>query len=127
MKIAAAYLRVSTEAQDEYSLDSQLKLIRDYAGKNDLIVPEELVFCDDGVSGRSAEKRPEFQRMIGCAKDPERSFEMILVWKFSRFARNQEESIVYKSMLQRCGVEVVSVSEPLADGPFGSLIERILE
>ena len=127
MKIAAAYLRVSTEAQDEYSLDSQLKLIRDYAGKNDLIVPEELVFCDDGISGRSAEKRPEFQRMIGCAKDPERSFEMILVWKFSRFARNQEESIVYKSMLQRCGVEVVSVSEPLADGPFGSLIERILE
>ena len=127
MKIAAAYLRVSTEAQDEYSLDSQLKLIREYASKNDMIVPEDLVFCDDGISGRSAEKRPEFQRMIGCAKDPDRSFEVILVWKFSRFARNQEESIVYKSMLARSGVDVVSISEPLAEGPFGSLIERILE
>ena len=127
MKIAAAYLRVSTERQDEYSLDSQLKLIREYASKNDYIVPDEFVFIDDGISGRSAEKRPEFLRMVGWAKDKECPFETILVWKFSRFARNQEESIVYKSMLARSGIDVVSISEPLADGPFGGLIERILE
>lgn len=127
MKTAAAYLRVSTDKQDEYSLDSQLKLIRDYAAKNDCIVPDEFVFCDDGISGRSAAKRPEFRRMIAMAKEKDRPFELILVWKFSRFARNQEESIVYKSMLARSGVEVVSISEPLAEGPFGSLIERILE
>lgn len=127
MKIAAAYLRVSTERQDEYSLDSQLKLIREYAGKNDYIVPEDLVFIDDGISGRSAEKRPEFQRMIGMAKGQSCPFEAILVWKYSRFARNQEESILYKAMLSRSGVDVVSISEPLIEGPFGSLIERILE
>lgn len=127
MKTAAAYLRVSTERQDEYSLDSQLKLIRDYAAKNDYIVPDEYVFVDDGISGRTAAKRPEFRRMIAWAKEKDRPFETILVWKFSRFARNQEESIVYKSMLSRSGVDVVSISEPLAEGPFGSLIERILE
>lgn len=127
MKTAAAYLRVSTEAQDEYSLDSQLKLIRSYAASHDMVVPDEFVFTDDGISGRSAKKRPEFQRMIGWAKEKDRPFEAILVWKFSRFARNQEESIVYKSMLARSGVEVISISEPLAEGPFGSLIERILE
>lgn len=127
MKVAAAYLRVSTERQDEYSLDSQLKLIRDYASKNEYIVPDEFVFVDDGISGRSAAKRTEFQRMIGMAKDKDSPFEAVLVWKYSRFARNQEESIVYKSMLARCGVDVVSISEPLAEGPFGSLIERILE
>lgn len=127
MKTAAAYLRVSTDKQDEYSLDSQLKLIRNFAAKNDYIVPEEFVFVDDGISGRSAKKRPAFQQMIGWAKEKNRPFEAILVWKFSRFARNQEESIVYKSMLSRSGVEVVSISEPLAVGPFGSLIERILE
>ena len=127
MKTAAAYLRVSTDKQDEYSLDSQLKLIRDYASKNGFLVPDEYVFVDDGISGRSARKRPAFQRMIGWAKEKDRPFEAILVWKFSRFARNQEESIVYKSMLARSGVEVVSISEPLAEGPFGSLIERILE
>lgn len=127
MKTAAAYLRVSTERQDEYSLDSQLKLIRDFAAKNDYIVPDEFVFVDDGISGRTAAKRPEFRRMIAWAKEKDHPFETILVWKFSRFARNQEESIVYKSMLSRSGVDVVSISEPLAEGPFGSLIERILE
>lgn len=127
MKNAAAYLRVSTEKQDEYSLDSQLKLIRDYAARNDFIVPDEFVFVDDGISGRNAKKRPAFQNMIGWAKDKSHPFDAILVWKFSRFARNQEESIVYKSMLARSGVEVISISEPLAEGPFGSLIERILE
>ena len=127
MRTAAAYLRVSTEKQDEYSLDSQLKLIRDYAAGHDFIVPDEFVFVDDGISGRSAKKRPDFNRMIGYAKEKDHPFEAILVWKFSRFARNQEESIVYKSMLSRSGVEVISISEPLADGPFGSLIERIME
>ena len=125
MKTAAAYCRVSTERQDEYSLDSQLKLIRGYAAAHDMDVPPEFVYVEDGVSGRSAKKRPAFQRMIGAAK--ERAFDVILVWKFSRFARNQEESIVYKSMLSKLGVDVVSISEPLEDSPFGSLIERIIE
>ena len=125
MKTAAAYLRVSTEKQDEYSLDSQLKLIQEYAKQRDIIVPQEYVFVEDGISGRKADKRPSFQRMIGHAKAGE--FEMILVWKFSRFARNQEESILYKSMLSRSGVEVVSISETLDNSPFSSLIERIIE
>ena len=125
MKTAAAYVRVSTEKQDEYSLDSQLRLIWEYAAAHELILPPDLVFVEDGVSGRTVKKRPAFQTMIAMAKD--RAFDVILVWKFSRFARNQEESIVYKSMLGRCGVEVVSVSEPLDDSPFGSLIERIIE
>lgn len=127
MKTAAAYVRVSTERQDEYSLDSQLKLIREYAAAHDMDVPREYVFVEDGVSGRYARKRPAFQDMIALAKETEKPFSVILVWKFSRFARNQEESIVYKSMLSRLGVEVVSISEPLDDSPFGSLIERIIE
>ena len=48
MKYAAAYIRVSDDRQDEYSPDSQLKLIRQYAKNNDYIVPDEYVFYDDG-------------------------------------------------------------------------------
>lgn len=121
----AAYVRVSLDRQDEYSLDSQLKLIREYAKAHSIIIPDEFVFVEDGVSGRRADKRPAFQRMIGHAKAGE--FEIILVWKFSRFARNQEESILYKSMLARSGVDVISISETLDDSPFSSLIERIIE
>ena len=127
MKIAAAYIRVSTDDQLEYSPDSQIKLIRDFAKKNNCILPEEFIFIDEGISGKSATKRPAFNKMIAIAKQAEDSFDVILVWKFSRFARNQEESIVYKKMLKKSNVDVVSISEPIADDHFGSLIERIIE
>lgn len=127
MKIAAAYIRVSTDDQLEYSPDSQIKLIRDYAKKNNYIIPEEFIFIDEGISGKTAHKRPEFNRMIAIAKQEDDSFDAILVWKYSRFARNQEESIVYKKMLKKSKVDVISVSEPITDDAFGSLIERIIE
>lgn len=126
--IAAAYVRVSTDDQIELSPDSQMEKIREYAAKNGLLLLSEYIFHDDGISGRAAEKRPGFQQMIATAKDPSHPFDVIIVWKFSRFARNQEESIFYKSILRsKCKVDVVSVSEPLIAGPFGSLIERIIE
>lgn len=127
MKIAAAYIRVSDERQDEYSPDSQVKLIREFAKKNDAYVPDEYIFFDDGISARSSKKRVEFNRMIAMAKEKDTPFSTIYVWKFSRFARNQEESIVFKSLLKKNGVDVVSISEPVIDGVFGSLIERIIE
>lgn len=127
MNIAAAYIRVSDDRQDEYSPDSQLKLVREFAKKNDFYVPDEFVFYDDGISAKTAKRRPEFNRMISIAKQKEPPFSKIYVWKFSRFARNQEESIVFKSLLRKNGVEVVSISEPLIDGVFGSLVERIIE
>lgn len=128
LRMAAAYIRVSTDDQMELSPDSQLAKIREYAAKNDLILLPDYIFHDDGISGRAADKRPGFQRMIASAKDPAHPFDVIVVWKYSRFARNQEESIFYKSILRsKCKVDVVSVSEPLIAGPFGSLIERIIE
>lgn len=127
MKTAAAYVRVSDIRQDEFSPDSQLKLIRDYCARNDIVLPDELIFYDDGISAKTAKKRKQFNDMIALAKQKDKPFEIILVWKFSRFARNQEESIVYKSLLKKNGVEVISVSEPIADNPFGGLIERIIE
>lgn len=127
-KICAAYIRVSTHDQEEFSPDSQIQKIQEYAKKNDMILPEEYIFRDDGISGRKAEKRPEFLRMIAAAKEKPRPFACILVWKFSRFARNQEESIVYKSLLKKeNGIDVISISEPILEGPFGGLIERIIE
>lgn len=127
MKIAAAYIRVSDERQDEYSPDSQLKLIRDFAEKNNTYVPDEYVFFDNGISAKSSKKRVEFNRMIAMAKEKNTPFSTIYVWKFSRFARNQEESIVFKSLLRKNNVDVISISEPVIDGVFGSLIERIIE
>ena len=127
LSIGAAYVRVSDERQDEYSPDSQLKKIREYAQKEGCIIPDEYVFYDDGISGKSTKNRENFNKMIAMAKEKEHPFSTIYVWKFSRFARNQEESMVYKNLLQKKGVSVKSVSEPIPEGHFGTLIERIIE
>lgn len=127
MQLGAGYIRVSTENQDEYSPEAQRRLILDYAKKHDIVINKQHIFEDIGISGTKADKRAAFQDMIALAKSKDHPFDVILVWKFSRFARNQEESILYKSLLKRSGVTVISVSEPIIDGPFGSLIERILE
>ncbi len=127
-RYAAAYIRVSTDDQVELSPDSQLEEIRKYAKREGLLLLSDHIYIDAGISGKKAERRPEFMRMIAQAKAEDCPFSVILLWKFSRFARNQEESIFYKSILRsKCGVEVVSVTEPLVAGPFGSLIERIIE
>ena len=108
---AAAYIRVSTEEQAEYSPDSQLKRILEYAASHQLSVPSEYIFIDEGISGRSADNRPAFLRMIRTARQKPRPFDRILVWKFSRFARNRQDSILYKSMLRKeCGIDVISIT-----------------
>ena len=129
MKIAACYIRVSTDDQLEYSPDSQLAAIRRYAKANDMILPDEYVFIEqEGISGRKADKRPEFQRMIGTAKTKPKPFDVVLLWKFSRFARNREDSIVYKSMLRKqLGIEVISISENVGDDKMSVIFEAMIE
>ena len=127
IKFGAAYVRVSTDDQLEYSPDSQLRLIREYAKREGYVVPDEFVFQDDGISGSKAEKRPAFMLMVAKAKEKDPPFDTIFVWKFSRFARNQEESLVYKNLLKKNGVTVRSVSEPSSeDNPFSGLIESVI-
>ena len=128
IRFAAVYIRVSTDEQAELSPETQMEKIQEYARREGIIILQDHIYIDAGISGKKAEKRPEFMRMIAAAKEKECPFTTLLVWKFSRFARNQEESIFYKSVLRsKCGVEVLSISEPLIAGHFGSLIERIIE
>lgn len=128
MKLAACYIRVSTDDQLEYSPDSQLEKIKEYCSRNGYILTEDNIFIEeDGVSGRKAAKRQEFQRMIAKAKSRVRPFDAIIVWKFSRFARNREDSIVYKSMLKKIGIDVISVSENVGDDKMSVITEAIIE
>ena len=128
LRFGAAYIRVSTDEQTELSPESQLEEIRKYAQREGILILEDQIYIDAGISGKKADRRPEFMRMIATAKERDCPFSVILLWKYSRFARNQEESIFYKSILRsKCGIDVVSVTEPLIAGPFGSLIERIIE
>ena len=128
IRIAAVYIRVSTDDQTEYSPDAQLVEIRKYAAAHSYIIPDQFIFVDDGISGRNTIKRDSFNRMIGVAKTKPKPFDAILLWKFSRFARNREDSVVYKSMLRKqLGIDVISVSEPVGDDKMSVLIEAMIE
>lgn len=129
MRIGAAYIRVSTDDQLDISPESQLDEIQRYAKSHDILIPEEYIFMErTGRSGKRADNRPEFQRMIATAKEKPQPFEVILVWKFSRFARNQDESTFYKGMLRKkLKIDIESVSEPIMEGMYGRLIEMIIE
>ena len=120
------YARVSSEKQAEkdLSIPAQLKAMREYATKHgDEVVCE---YVDEAQSARTAD-RPQFQAMIASAKQQHPPFDGILVWKLSRFARNREDSIIYKSLLRRRGIQVVSINEPIEDSPAGKLFEGMIE
>ena len=128
MQKGACYIRVSTNDQIEYSPDAQLKAIRRYAEANNILLDDDYIFVDEGISGRKADKRPAFQEMIKIAKSKPKKFDVILVHKFDRFARSREDSVVYKSLLKKeCNIRVVSITESIEDDKFSVILEAMLE
>ena len=122
---AALYARVSSDKQDvDLSITAQLKALREYAKNNGYLIVHE--FVDEAETGRTT-ARPAFREMISLARNPEKPLDSILVWKYSRFARSREDSIVYKAMLRKNGVQVISINEPFDDTPTGRLLEAIIE
>ncbi|MFC1930266.1 recombinase family protein [Chloroflexota bacterium] len=122
---AALYARVSSEKQDvDLSISAQLRALRDYAHRNNYEIVRE--FIDEAESGRSV-SRPAFKDMIRLARIKQPPFEIILVWKLNRFARGREDSIIYKSLLRKQGIQVISINEPLEDTPAGRMLEGIIE
>lgn len=126
MKKAVAYVRMSTDKQD-YSIESQKRTIKEYAKKNNYSIIK--YFEDKGISGREAEKRPAFMEMIEESK--KNYFDYVLIYDSSRFARNLEQSLIYKSILKKNNVNLISITEPIldddsqliADALFGAMNE----
>ena len=122
---AALYARVSSDRQDvDLSVSAQLKELKKYAKANGYSVARE--YIDEAESGRVAD-RPQFREMIEEGSKPKAPFEVILVWKFSRFTRKREHAVAFKSQLRRKGIRVVSITEQAEDNATGRLLEGIIE
>lgn len=81
------YTRVSTAIQvDGYSLDAQKDKLCKYAEYQDMTIVSE--FSDEGFSGKNIKGRPEFSRMMEKIESGEDSIDFVLVFKLSRFGRN---------------------------------------
>ncbi len=124
---AVAYIRESTEEQGRgYSPDGQRQAIARYATDHGLALGDEYL---DFETGRAADKRPGFQRLIEDAM--EHRFDVVLVFHTSRFARNTVEAKRYKKLLRsELGIDVISVTQPLgadANDPAAFLSESVHE
>ena len=119
---AVIYARYSTDSQREESIEGQIRECTAYAEKNGFTVVKH--FIDRAISAKT-DNRPQFQQMI---KDSERGiFDIIIVWKLDRFARNRYDSARYKTQLKRNGVKLVSATEVISAGPEGIILESVLE
>lgn len=120
---AVAYARYSSDMQREESIEAQLKAVHDYAEKKGITIIKE--YIDRAISGRSVEKRDAFLQMVKDASG--KQFQFALVYESSRFARNREESAIYKHKLKKLGVKVVSVSQDFGEGEHTVIIESLME
>ena len=118
---AVIYARYSSDNQREESIEGQIRECTAYAEKNGITVIKHYI---DRAFSAKTDNRPEFQQMI---KDSEkRLFDIVLVWKLDRFARNRYDSAHYEYQLERNHVKLVSATEPISDGPAGIMVKSML-
>jgi DNA invertase Pin-like site-specific DNA recombinase len=119
---AVIYARYSCDNQTEQSIEGQLRECMEYAARTGVTVIENYI---DRAYSAKTDNRPEFQRMI---KDSyKHCFDMIIVWKLDRFARNRYDSAHYKNILKKNDVKVISATEAISEGSEGILLESVLE
>ena len=119
---AVIYARYSSDNQREESIEGQLRECTAYCKKNNITILR--TYIDRAMSAKT-DNRPDFQRMI---KDSAKGlFDVVIVWKLDRFARNRYDSAHYKAQLRKYGVKVLSATENISEGPEGIILESMLE
>ena len=124
-KRVAVYARVSTvkQAEADLSIPDQIAQAKSWCER----LGHELVrdYVEPGASGTD-ESRPVFQQMLSDARSQPRPFDIIVVHSFSRFARDNLAYAIAKRNLNKAGITVQSITQPLADDPTGQMVESIL-
>jgi len=119
MKVAL-YVRVSTtnHGQDP---ELQLRDFRDYCKSRKWTVSDKYVDIASGVK----ESRPELDRMMKDAR--RRKFDVVLVWKFDRFARSVAHLLRALEEFKSLGIEFVSLTEGIdTSTPMGKMVFTVL-
>ena len=119
---AVLYARYSSENQREESIEAQLRAMNDFCNRNGILVVGE--YCDRAKSA-TTDDRPEFLRMIDDAR--KRDFDLVIVHKLDRFARNRHDSALYTRELAMNNIAIVSVLEQFDDSPESIILQSVLE
>ena len=109
--------------QTDQSIEGQVADCTAFAQRNGIEIIG--LYADRHISGKSVDKRLEFQRMIRDAQD--HKFDVVLVWKVDRFGRDRQDIAINKARLKRAGVKLMYAEESVPEGPEGIILESVLE
>ena len=118
----ACYARYSTSMQRDESISAQMRAMKKFCDDNGWVIVKRYV---DEACSATTDKRPQFQEMISDSCNKE--FDIVLVHKLDRFARNRYDSSLYKQKLRKNGVRLCSVLERIDNTPESILLEGLLE
>ena len=125
MNNAVIYARFSSVGQNEQTIEGQTRVCRDYAERQGLSVIGVYDADKAKSASKETEKRKDLHRMFADAETG--AFQYIIVYKMDRFARNRNESRLFKGELAKHGVRVLSATENITDDEGGELYEMFLE
>lgn len=123
-KVAALWTRVSTERQENenYSLDNQKKICKEFAEKNDITIKREF-----GGRHESAKNEGKMYKEMIAEVARDKEINIILVYSFDRFSRAGYEAMMTKAYLKSKGIYVVSATQLTdPDSAAGEFMENIL-
>ena len=118
----ALYARFSSDNQRSESIDAQIRAMTAYCQHHHYLIVSTYI---DEAKSATTDRRPQFQQMVDDSRKG--IFDIVLVHKLDRFARNRYDSAVYKRELKKNGVSVYSVLENLDDSPESIMMESVLE
>src|SRR5665648_66074 len=119
---AAAYARYSSDNQREESITAQLSAVKEYCQHKGYVLTN--VYTDEAKTA-TTDNRAGFQQMI--ADSSLSLFDVVIVHKFDRFARNRYDSASYKRKSKVNKVRLESILEQLDDSPESVILESVLE
>lgn len=119
---AALYARFSSDNQRTESIDAQIRAMELYCKNNNITIVEKYI---DEAKSATTDRRPAFQQMI--SDSAKKCFDIVVVHKLDRFARNRYDSAIYQRELRRNGVTLRSVLENLNDSPESIILQSLLE
>jgi len=101
-------------------MDSQIAALETYARQQGYLLPPDLYFLDQAVSGAQLE-RPALNRLRDLAT--EGRFGVVLCYSPDRLSRHYAHQWLLLDELRRVGIEVIFVNQPATpDGPSGQLL-----
>jgi site-specific DNA recombinase len=121
---AVIYARFSSDKQDDMSIDAQVRACREYAAKMDMLIVK--VYKDEAISGKGSAtaKRTQYQRML---KDADNDlFDVVLVHKYDRIARNVGEHVNLELKLSDQDIRLVAVAQDFGSSKEAKIMKTLV-